>query len=407
MNVTDLLLKSEEDSRKNRDRGDGVNTFNSDQDSTRKNEGRDSLVEFGSDSPSQNLSKNNKKNSRKKNSKKICKNSDTAPKTSISFYIDDHEISHSSLIFEALYKYEQEKANNYDLIPNVWNQTYTVTYKKNPSRKRISSSLNSSLSSEGNNSPDINLPFCSYNNSSLTSEQDTIIILRMLGILNEFNSKQMEIFAWIYDAPFDMGHIYHAPSRLFVNSKIAAKMNRQLDEPLIVASRVLPRWCNTICYEFPFLLPFDTRLTYLQSQSFGYSRNMARWQQMASSTPTSPNGFTSILGRIQRQKIRISRKKILESMIKAMDSYGSTQALLEIEFFDEVGTGLGPTLEFYSQVCLEIRRRSGILLSPSTAHCVLWRNDLSYQKEPSTEVVDDYLNVLFPRPYGSKEKKKY
>lgn len=401
MNVADLLLRSEEESRKNRDRGDNINNLRGELDSTEENIARE---EIPSDNHQSLLLKNSKKKLRKRNSKKSSKDSDNTSKNSLGFYIDDHEISHSSLIFEALYKYEQEKANNYDLIPNIWNQTYTVTYKKKSIQTTISSALNSSFSSEGNNCADLNLPFSSYDNSSFTAEDDTNIVLRLLGILNDFNSRYIEIFDWIYDTAADLGHIVSVPSGLFINSKITAKMNRQLDEPLIVASRVLPRWCQTICYDFPFLIPFDTRITYLQSQSFGYSRNMARWQQMSSNNTASPNGVSSILGRIQRQKIRISRKKILGSMIKAMDSYGSTQALLEIEFFDEVGTGLGPTLEFYSQVCLEIRRKSGILLHPSTTHCLLWRNDSLEIKEKATEVVNDYLNVLFPCPYGSKKK---
>ncbi|KAI8853848.1 hypothetical protein BC829DRAFT_259076 [Chytridium lagenaria] len=52
---------------------------------------------------------------------------------------------------------------------------------------------------------------------------------------------------------------------------------------------------------------------------------------------------------------------MVDSMTKVMDLYGSSQMLLEVEFFDEVGTGLGPTLEFYSTVCREIRRRDGVL----------------------------------------------
>jgi len=405
MNVSDLLLKSEEESRKNRDRGEITGSLKDETELMETPATRDSVVEFASDTNSQSNPMNTKKKTRKRPSKKTDKNSSN-PQTSISFFIGDHEISPSSLIFEALYKYEQEKTNNYDLNPNVWNQTYTVTYKKTSSKPRLSSSVNSTLSSEGS-VHDIHLPFRSYHDICLNADQETISVLRLLGILNEFNSRHVKILDWINDYTGDVSHIFKAPPRLFINSKITAKMKRQLDEPLIVASRVLPRWCNTICYDFPFLLPFDSRLTYLQIRSFGYSRNMARWQQMASSASLSPNGAGSILGRIQRQKIRISRRKILESMIKAMELYGSTQALLEVEFFDEVGTGLGPTLEFFSQVCLEIRRSSGFKWTPSNTECCIWRNDSSYRREANVAEGHDYLNVLFPHPYGSKYQRKY
>lgn len=46
------------------------------------------------------------------------------------------------------------------------------------------------------------------------------------------------------------------------------------------------------------------------------------------------------IGRIQRQKVRISRARLLESAIKVMDLYGKSKAILEVEYFGEVGTGL-------------------------------------------------------------------
>ena len=31
-----------------------------------------------------------------------------------------------------------------------------------------------------------------------------------------------------------------------------------------------------------------------------------------------------------------------------LELYGTSNGILEVEYFDEIGTGLGPTLEFYS-----------------------------------------------------------
>lgn len=63
------------------------------------------------------------------------------------------------------------------------------------------------------------------------------------------------------------------------------------------------------------------------------------------------------LGRLQRQKVRISRKHIFESAVKVFELYGSSSSILEVEYFEEVGTGLGPTLEFYSLVSREFARK--------------------------------------------------
>jgi len=41
-----------------------------------------------------------------------------------------------------------------------------------------------------------------------------------------------------------------------------------------------------------------------------------------------------------------------------LELYGTSDGILEVEYFDEIGTGLGPTLEFYSLVSKEFARRS-------------------------------------------------
>ena len=125
-------------------------------------------------------------------------------------------------------------------------------------------------------------------------------------------------------------------------------------------SSCLPDWALDLPQHFPFLFPFATRYNFLQSTSFGYARLILKWQSQQqsrgqdSSRRDDGSGF---LGRLQRQKVRISRKHILESAVKVFELYGSSSSILEVEYFDEVGTGLGPTLEFYSLVSKEFARR--------------------------------------------------
>ncbi|CAK8990734.1 unnamed protein product, partial [Durusdinium trenchii] len=64
---------------------------------------------------------------------------------------------------------------------------------------------------------------------------------------------------------------------------------------------------------------------------------------------------------VPRQKVRISRQRLLESAVKVMNLYSSGNALLEIEYVGEVGTGSGPTLEFYAQVAEHLRSSSPAL----------------------------------------------
>ena len=48
---------------------------------------------------------------------------------------------------------------------------------------------------------------------------------------------------------------------------------------------------------------------------------------------------------------------MLEAAVKVMELYARNKAVLEVEYFDEVGTGLGPTLEFYTLVSQELQRK--------------------------------------------------
>jgi E3 ubiquitin-protein ligase TRIP12 len=168
------------------------------------------------------------------------------------------------------------------------------------------------------------------------------------------------------------------PESAFVNNKLTAKLTRQLEEPMIVArwvlsntlapctvpyhfinSSCLPDWALDLPQHFPFLFPFATRYNFLQSTSFGYARLILKWQSQQTrgqDTSRRDEGI-GFLGRLQRQKVRISRKHILESAVKVFELYGSSSSVLEVEYFEEVGTGLGPTLEFYSLVSKEFARR--------------------------------------------------
>ena len=54
---------------------------------------------------------------------------------------------------------------------------------------------------------------------------------------------------------------------------------------------------------------------------------------------------------VQRLCIRVLRSKVLQSAERVLELFGGQRAMLEVEFSGEVGTGLGPSLEFYSLVC--------------------------------------------------------
>jgi len=159
-----------------------------------------------------------------------------------------------------------------------------------------------------------------------------------------------------------------------------------------VASSCLPDWALDLPQHYPFLFPFATRFSFLQSTSFGYARIILKWQSQQTRSTDSNSRRDDVyahLGRLQRQKVRISRKFLLESAIKVLELYGSSTSVLEVEYFDEVGTGLGPTLEFYSLVSKEFARKN----------LKMWHDADPAGSEPYVS----YPTGLYPAPLGRKE----
>lgn len=266
----------------------------------------------------------------------------------IEFCVDDKPVSSETTIYRAVHHNRQLSDSS---ARNVWSAVHTVKFRRVPGPPPPEPT---SLVPEPSKS-DAELGAAEIP-SSLTQDSTTASILRLLRVLHEMNATLDDILAETKEL------VALKPELLaqFINTKLTAKLNRQMEEPLIVASSCLPSWSEDLARLFPFLFPFETRHLFLQSTAFGYSRAMMRWHN-------SQNGDDSrndqrrddrpFLGRLQRQKVRISRSRILESAMKVMELYGSSPSILEVEYFEEVGTGLGPTLEFYSTVSKEVSKK--------------------------------------------------
>ena len=176
------------------------------------------------------------------------------------------------------------------------------------------------------------------------------------------------------------------PASIYVNPKISAKLSRQLEEPLIVACGVLPSWVLDITRKYGFLFPFETRMNFLQNTSYGYGRLIQYWREKLAdqhhSNPTE-NPLHQ-LGRLTRHKLRVSRDSLFLSGIKILKKYGSSPNVLEIEYKDEEGTGLGPTLEFYSLMSKEFARKS----------LKMWKTN----SDTSDDEEEYVTGALFPGP---------
>ena len=143
----------------------------------------------------------------------------------------------------------------------------------------------------------------------------------------------------------------------FLSSKLTPKLACQIQDDLALCSGNLPSWCHQLTKPCPFLFPFETRRQYFHSTSFGLSRALQRLQQQQSAdNPNVTNERELCVGRLQRQKVCVSRSYILDSATKVMEMYSNQKSVLEVEYFGEVGTGLGPTLEFYTLLSHELQK---------------------------------------------------
>ncbi|KAI1141612.1 HECT-domain-containing protein [Hypoxylon sp. FL0543] len=295
----------------------------------------------------------------------------------IEFSLDERVIPNETTIYRAVHNSSSPSDDH--LSRSVWSTMHVIKFRRVPGPPPAEPI---GFGSSFDGSSDVNgVPASLANNPTAAS------ILRLLNILHDLNANIDDIMVENKNAL----KLNVEPLSQFVNTKLTAKLNRQLEEPLIVASNCLPGWSEDLARLYPFLFPFETRHLFLQSTSFGYARSMSRWQhaQQEETSRRDRRDDNLFLGRLQRQKVRISRSKILESALKVMELYGSSQSILEVEYFEEVGTGLGPTLEFYSTVSKEFSKKK----------LRLWRD---MDSNDSDEFISGATG-LFPRPLSDDD----
>lgn len=184
---------------------------------------------------------------------------------------------------------------------SMWSQIYEIRFRKvaGPARVTPTATAATAPSSRPSGAVVTDMP------SSIPADSQQAKILQLLSVLHRLNS----------DFDDDVSSATLAESA-FVNNKLTAKLNRQLEEPMIVASACLPSWATDLPAFFPFLFPFETRYTFLQSTAFGYARLMQKWVGQARTDNSRRDDNLGFLGRLQRQKVRISRERMLESAFK-------------------------------------------------------------------------------------------
>ncbi|KAK4340470.1 hypothetical protein RND71_041932 [Anisodus tanguticus] len=311
----------------------------------------------------------------------------------------------------------------------LWGDIYTITYQRADSQAEKStkgdgsstSTKSNKVSSSASAGADPSLHRASLLDSILQGElpcdmeksNSTYNILALLRVVEGLNQLAPRLRVQSVIDDFSEGKKMSLddlnatgvkiPSEEFVNSKLTPKLARQIQDALALCSGSLPSWCCQLTRSCPFLFPFETRRQYFYSTAFGLSRALYRLQQQQGADGNGSTNEREVrVGRLQRQKVRVSRNRILDSAAKVMEMYSSQKAVLEVEYFGEVGTGLGPTLEFYTLLSRDLQK----------VGLGMWRTNSS-SSEYSMEVgVDEKLSGgdkelvqaplgLFPLPWLS------
>ncbi|EJY57371.1 AAEL017357-PA, partial [Aedes aegypti] len=220
------------------------------------------------------------------------------------------------------------------------------------------------------------MPFLTSKLPDVVSVQDASLdALCMLRIINALNRH----WATLY---FSVPQSHIIPQIEFIHSKIAAKASRQLQDPLVIMTGNLPQWLQQIAAACPFLFPFETRHLLFYAVSFDRDRAL---QRLLDTTPDLNSADTSerVTPRLDRRK-QIVYSGMLRELIIFFCDFGHSKALLEIQYENEVGTGLGPTLEFYALVSTELQR----------CDLGLWNDSDSYKNnnnQQSSSIADNIV----------------
>ena len=206
---------------------------------------------------------------------------------------------------------------------------------------------------------------------------EIIVLLRALFGLNRH-------WSWFYRNGMSFNTHQVISNSEFINTKLAAKATRQLQDPLVIMTSNLPNWLPQLAYACPFLIPFDTRQLLFYVTCFDRDRAL---QRLLDTTPELNNSEERVAPRLERRKKTVNREDLFRQAEIILNELTNSKTVLEIQYENEVGTGLGPTLEFYALVSREMQAADlemwrGEAVSASQAS--LQADDQSYGKEQAS-----------------------
>lgn len=328
-------------------------------------------------------------------------------KLTIIFFVNGKELKSSDTILKAIQQSHDVSTDENECVvmDNLWKNVHEVSFSIQEDEDICLDTFTTEYKGDQLSWDDLLLSSLrsGIDGSTLDSlrEETNEDVLNSISILENINHLKRLLI--LNGEAF--GSRYPTIRTLLINPQMTSKVYQQLREAVLVCSHTLPAWCTKILLHASFLFPFALRRQYFLSSSFGVGRTLANIvgfhfaETGNGSNVSSQNESPFRTPRITRQKVRISRSHVLDSARKVFDRFGDKDVKLEIEFYNEAGSGLGPTLEFYTLLSHEFQRKA----------LELWRDDeyLPQDMENSNSALVQgkkidlvySANGLFPKPH--------
>lgn len=326
----------------------------------------------------------------------------------LQFYIGDHLLPYNMTVYQAVRQYslqaeEERESTDDEANPlgraGIWTKTHTIWYKpvredEEGSKDAVGGKRGRAQTAPTKTSPrnakkqdelwhdgvcpNVANPLETYLTTdppeTITFDDPSLDVTLLLRILHSIS----RYWFYVYDNAACREII---PTSEFINSKLTAKANRQLQDPLVIMTGNIPTWLIELGKTCPFFFPFDTRQMLFYVTAFDRDRAMQRLLDTNPEINQSDSQDSRVAPRLDRKKRTINREDLLKQAESVMQDLGSSRAMLEIQYENEVGTGLGPTQEFYALVSQELQR----------ADLGLWRGE----------------EITLANPKGNQEGTKY
>lgn len=330
------------------------------------------------------------------------------------FYLEGEQVDRRLTLFQAILQHQLDVESDVVVGPKFWSDVYKVTYKRAEHKQSVPKSFPAACSTVTCEKTLLSwpkLPFfsCILDGAlpcRLDKSKPSYDVLFLLKVLEGLNQAAHRISSYETIKAFAEGRVLNAddlkltvstvPQHEFLSSKLNEKLEEQMRDPLSASTGNMPPWYSRIMAVCPFVFSFEARWKYIRLTELGAPRiqeNVARRWDNSTYSASSGNNQRSHAANVARKRFVVDRDCILDSASKIMSSQVHRDTILEVEYFGEVGTGLGPTLEFYTLLSREFQK---IGLS-------MWRGDHSHVK--SKEDSDSGHVVaslgLFPRPWSA------